>query len=145
MYVALQDSDSIDIIDTKSMSVIDTLRIGQSPMGLVYVARTRTGNTMNLSRQGLDKRIAILSIDVQGVTGSGIAQVRTLPGLDAIIIIVRELHVNHVFTVYAVRGQAATAILSVTSNAMGESPEALAFVHLFANYYDKIILRPTPS
>ena len=144
IYVALQYSDAIDVIDTRSMTVIDTLRIGQSPMALVYVARISAGSTMHLSRQGLDKRIEILSIDVQGVKGSGIAQVRSLPGLDEIIIIVRELPANHVFTVYAACGQEETAILSVNSNAMGDIPEALAFVHFFANYYDRIILRPTP-
>ena len=40
MYVALQYSDAVDVIDTRSMKVIDTLRVGQSPMALVYVART---------------------------------------------------------------------------------------------------------
>lgn len=143
MYVALQYSDAIDVIDTKSMTVIDTWRVGQSPMALVYIARTEAGSTKNLGRQGLDKRIEILPINVQGVTGSGIAQVRSLPGLDEIIIIVRELPVDSMFTVYAARGQEETTILSVASNAMGDIPEALAFVHFFANNYDRIILRPT--
>ncbi len=40
MYVVLQYSDALDVIDTKTMEVINTLHIGQSPMAAVYVART---------------------------------------------------------------------------------------------------------
>jgi YVTN family beta-propeller protein len=64
MYVALQYSDAVDVIDTKTMMVIDTLRIGQSPMAVVYVARSEEGSTENLTRQGLDMWINIFSIEV---------------------------------------------------------------------------------
>jgi YVTN family beta-propeller protein len=145
MYVALQYSDALDVIDTKTMAVIGHLRIGQSPMALVYVARTSAGSTANLSRQGLDARNEVLPINVQGVTGTGTAQIRTLPGLDEIIIDVRGLPPNRRFTVYAARGQNTTALLSATSNGMGAMSEVPAFVHFFDNHYDKVILRPTPS
>jgi hypothetical protein len=124
------------------MNVINTLRIGQSPMALVYVARTDAGSTANLSRQGLGMRIEVLPIRVQGVTGSGTAQIRALPGLDEIVVDVRQLPPNRTFTVYAVRGTQTTALMSATSNSMGGIPEALAFVHFFANNYDGVILRP---
>ncbi|MFG2041578.1 hypothetical protein [Dactylosporangium sp. NPDC048998] len=145
VYVALQYSDAVDVIDTRTMTVIDNLRIGQSPMALVYVARTGAASTANLSRQGLGARNEVLPVDVQGVTGVGTAQIRALPGLDEIVIDVRGLPPNRRFTVYAVQGQNATALLSATSNSMGVVPEALAFVHFFDNHYDKVILRPTPS
>jgi hypothetical protein len=90
-------------------------------------------------------RNEVLSVNVQGVTGAGTAQVRALPGLDEIVIDVRGLPPNRVFTVYAARGQATTALLTATSSAMGVIPEALAFVHYFANHYDKVILRPAAS
>jgi YVTN family beta-propeller protein len=142
IYVALQYSDAVDVIDTKTMTVIDTLRVGQSPMALVYVARSEKGSSENLTRQGLDKRIEIFYIDVEGVSGSGIAQIRALPGLDEIVVNVRGLPINRTFTVYAARGQETTALLTATSNNMGAIPESIAFVHFFANHYDKIILRP---
>jgi YVTN family beta-propeller protein len=145
IYVALQYSDALDVIDTKTMTVINTLRIGQSPMALVYVARTSAGSTDNLSRQGLDMRNENLPVDVQGVTGTGTAQIRALPGLDEIIIDVRELPPNRAFTVYAGRGQDTTALLTATSSATGAIPEALAFVHFFDNHYDKVILRAAAS
>lgn len=142
IYVAMQYSDAVEVIDTKSMTVIETLQVGQSPMALVYVARDSSGTDMNLSRQGLNKRIEVLSIFVQGTAGSGTAQVRELPGLDEIVIDVRGLPPNRAFTAYAMRGQEAAALLTATSNSMGVIPEALAFVHYFANGYEKIILRP---
>jgi YVTN family beta-propeller protein len=145
IYVALQYSDALDVIDTKTMTVIKTLRIGQSPMALVYVARSSAGSTANLGRQGLGMRNEVLPVKVQGVTGMGTAQVRALPGLDEIIIDVRGLPPNRAFTVYAARGQATTALLTATSSAMGVIPEALAFVHFFANHYDKVIVRPAAS
>jgi len=75
----LQYSDALDVIDTRSMQVVNTLRIGQSPMALVYVARTSAATTANLGRQGLDMRNEVLPVDVQGVAGAGTAQARALP------------------------------------------------------------------
>jgi YVTN family beta-propeller protein len=142
MYVALQYSDAVDVIDTRTMAVVNTLRIGQSPMALVYVARTSAGSTANLSRQGLGMRIENLPVHVQGVKGAGTAQIRALPGLDEVVVDVRGLPPNRRFTVYAARGRNTTALLSATSNSMGVIPEALAFVHFFDNHYDKVVLRP---
>ncbi len=144
MYVALQYSDAVDVIDTRSMKVIDTLRIGQSPMALVYVARTSPGSTAHLGKQGLGMRIENHPIEVQGVPGAaGNAQIRALPGVDEVVIDVRGLPANRAFTVYATRGNNATALLTAHSNEMGVIPEALAFVSFFANHYDKIVLRPS--
>jgi YVTN family beta-propeller protein len=144
MYVALQYSDAVDVIDTRSMKVIDTLRIGQSPMALVYVARTSPGSTAHLGHQGLGMRIENYPIEVQGVPGAaGNAQIRALPGVDEVDIDVRGLPANRAFTVYATRGNNATALLTAHSNEMGVIPEALAFVSFFANHYDKIVLRPS--
>jgi YVTN family beta-propeller protein len=145
IYVALQYSDALDVIDTKTMAVIKHLRIGQSPMALVYVARSGAGSTANLGRQGLDARNEVLPVDVQGVTGTGTAQIRALPGLDEIVIDVRGLPPNRRFTVYAARCQNTTALLSATSNGMGDMPEIPAFVHFFANHYTKVILRPAST
>jgi YVTN family beta-propeller protein len=143
MYVALQYSDAVDVIDTKSMQVINTLRIGQSPMALVYVARSSPGSTANLSRQGLGMRIDYRPIEVQGVPGAaGNAQLRALPGVDEVVVDVRGLPPNRAFTAYATRGNDTTALLTATSSDMGVIPEALAFVAFFANNYDKVILRP---
>jgi YVTN family beta-propeller protein len=141
-YVALQYSDGLDVIDTRSMKVIDTLRIGQSPMALVYVARSSPGSTTNLGRQGLGMRIEYWPIGVQGMPGTGNAQIRALPGIDEVTIDVRGLPASQRFTVYLARGRETTALMSATTNNMGNMEEAVAFLHVFANHYDKVIVRP---
>jgi YVTN family beta-propeller protein len=145
IYVALQYSDAVDVIDTRSMRVIDTLRIGQSPMALVYLARSSPGSTTNLSRQGLGMRIENRPITVQGVSGAGNAQIRALPGVDEIAVDVRGLPPHRAFTVYATRGTDTIALLTATSNGMGVIPEALAFVAFFTNSYENLILRPATA
>jgi YVTN family beta-propeller protein len=142
VYVALQYSDALDVIDTKSMEVIDTMRIGQSPMALVYVARSSPASTTNLGRQGLDMRNEYWPIEVQGVPGTGNAQIRALPGIDEVIIDVRGLPPSQRFTAYLTRGRQTTALLSATTDNMGNMEETVAFLHVFANHYDKVILRP---
>ncbi|GAB3831555.1 beta-propeller fold lactonase family protein [Dactylosporangium cerinum] len=142
MYVAMQYSDGVEVIDTRSMKVVQTLRAGQSPMALVYVARSTAGSTANLSRQGLDQRNEVLKVDVQNSDGTGTAQVRSLPGLDEVIVDVRGLPPNRRFTVYAARGHDTTALLSATSNAAGAIPEASAYLQFFGNRWDRVIVRP---
>ena len=142
-YVALQYSDAVDVIDTRSMKVIHTMRIGQSPMALVYVARSSPGSTTaNLGRQGLGMRIEYWPIGVQGMPGTGNAQIRALPGIDEVTIDVRGLPASQRFTVYLARGRETTALMSATTNNMGNMEEAVAFLHVFANHYDKVIVRP---
>jgi YVTN family beta-propeller protein len=142
VYVALQYSDALDVIDTRSMKVIDTMRIGQSPMALVYVARSSPGTTTaNLGRQGLGMRIENRPIEVQGASGTGDAQIRALPGIDEVTVDVRGLPANQRFTVYLARGSQTTALLSATTDNMGNMEEAVAFLDFFANHYDKVIVR----
>lgn len=90
-------------------------------------------------------RNEVLPVHVQGVTGTGTAQVRALPGLDEIVIDVRQLPPDHSFTVYGARGNQTTALLTATSDSLGAIPEALAFTEFFANKYDSVVLRPAPS
>ncbi|WP_261564730.1 beta-propeller fold lactonase family protein [Frankia gtarii] len=145
IYVALQYSDAVDVIDTRSMKVIDTLRVGQSPMALVYLARSSPGSTTNLTRQGLGMRIENRPVAVQGVSGTGDAQLRALPGVDEVAVRARGLPPHRAFTVYATRGIDTIALLTATSNSMGVIPEALAFVAFFANNYENLILRPAAT
>jgi YVTN family beta-propeller protein len=145
IYVAMQYSDSVEVIDTASMKVIGTMRAGQSPMALVFVARSAPGSTTGLSRQGLDQRNEVLKVDVQNSDGTGTAQVRSLPGIDEIIIDVRGLQPGKRYTVYAARGHDTTALLSTTANAAGAMPEVPAYVQFFGNHWDRVIVRPAPS
>jgi YVTN family beta-propeller protein len=144
IYVALQYSDGLDVINTKTMKVIKTLHIGQSPMALVYVARSSPGSTTGLSHQGLGMRNEYLPATVQGATGKATVQVRALPGLDEVVLVGWDLPASTTFTLYAAHGNNTTALMSTTTSAGGEIPEAFAYTDIFANHYNRFILRPSP-
>ncbi|MEV6114646.1 hypothetical protein AB0L59_19550 [Streptomyces sp. NPDC052109] len=143
IYVALQNSDAVDVIDTHTMSVIKTLHVGQSPMALVYVARsTPATTTNNLGRQGLDMRTQNLTLRVPAGSGRGTALVRALPGIDEVTIGATGLPPNHRFTAYAGNGSRTTALMSMMSNQLGNIDEALSYSYFFANHYTSVTLKP---
>lgn len=146
MYIALQKSDAVDVVDVATRNIIQTLRVGQDPQALVYVSNAvpegSDGKT-NLSRQGLGKRVENLKIEVRGVAGdaSGNANIREVKDLEEVDIAVRGLPPRQDFTAYASDGQHTAAIVDVTSDEQGVVPEALAFFKFFDNY-DRVILMP---
>jgi YVTN family beta-propeller protein len=144
IYVALQYSDGVDVIDTKTMKVIKTLHVGQSPMALVYVARSTPGSTTGLSHQGLGMRNEYLPATVEGASGKATVQVRALPGIDEVILIGWNLPASTPFTLYAARGNTTTQLLSTTTSASGGIGEALAFTDIFANHYNRFFIRRSP-
>ncbi|CCF83920.1 YncE family protein [Nitrolancea hollandica] len=143
VYVALQKSDAVDVIDTATNQVIATLRIGKDPQALVYVANAvpEGDGTTNLTQQGLGKRIEKLDVDVRGVSGGAKATIRAVQGLDEIDLAARGLPPDQAFTVFVSNGTDAKAIMDVQSDAQGMVPEALAFTKFFENY-DRVILIP---
>ncbi|MGK4585860.1 hypothetical protein [Kitasatospora sp. HPMI-4] len=143
VYVALQNSDAVDVIDTRTMSVITTLHIGQSPMALVYVARGAPATTTrNLGRQGLGMRTRNLPLEVHGTSGSGTALIRALPGIDEVDIGATGLPPNQLFTAYAGDGTRMTALMSMTSNQSGDIDEGFSYSYFFANHYGSVVLKP---
>ncbi|MEE1805241.1 YncE family protein [Streptomyces sp. BE133] len=147
IYIALQNSDAVDVIDTKTNSVIKTLPIGQSPMALVYVARsTPATSTQNLGRQGLGMRTQNLPLRVSGSSGQGTALIRALPGLNEVTIGATGLPPNQTFTAYASDGTRTTALMSMMSNEFGNIDESLSYSYFFPNHYTSVILKPgTPA
>lgn len=146
IYVALQKSDAVDVIDTRTNEVINTLRIGQDPQALVYVAGTvpEGDGTANLTEQGLGKRIENYEIDVSRLgdkDAKALASVRRVSELDEIDVTARGLPPNRSFTVYASDGRDAEPITGVTADEMGVVDEALAFTRFFGNY-NRVILLP---
>ncbi|MEU1628529.1 hypothetical protein ABZ746_25075 [Streptomyces sp. NPDC020096] len=143
VYVALQNSDAVDVIDTKTMSVITTLPIGQSPMALVYVARNAPATTtQNLGRQGLGMRTQNLPLEARGTSARGTALIRALPGIDEVDISATGLPPNQLVTAYASNGTRMTALMSMTSNELGDIDEGLSYSYFFANHYSSVVLRP---
>lgn len=147
VYVALQKSDAVDVIDTAANRVIRTLHVGQSPQALVYVAGAvpRGPGTENLSRQGLGRRVETLAVDVRGASGQAKATIRELDSLDEIDVTARDLPPSTTFAVLAARGDAEPTLLrEVRSDDAGTVATGLAFTAFFENY-DRIILTPKRS
>jgi YVTN family beta-propeller protein len=146
IYVALQNSDAVDVIDTATDTVIDTLHIGQDPMALVYVAgAVPQGDGRNgLSRQGLDRPVETTSVEIRGASGTAALTIRSLNGVDELVLNVRGLPANAMFTLNGVRSDGTTApLFSITTNASGSVDQALAYTNFFG-IYDHAFLAPTP-
>lgn len=143
IYVALQNSDAVDVIDTHTNSVIKTLHIGQSPMALVYVARsTPATSTSNLGRQGLDMRTQHFALRILGSSGRGTALIRALPGIDEVTIGANGLTPNQQVTAYASDGTRTTALMTMKTNEFGNIDEGLSYSYFFANHYTSVTLKP---
>lgn len=138
LYVALQKSDAVDVIDTATNKLIDTLRVGQDPQALVYVEGAVPDGeegTASLSQQGLNARVENLPIEIAGAEDAkGSANIRTVSGLEEIDISVRGLPPEKSFSVFATKGEAQQVLRSIKSDKTGGVDEALAFADFFDNY-----------
>ena len=144
LYVVLQKSDVLDIIDTATNEVIATLSVGQDPQALVYVAGAASGaDAPNLGRQGLDQRVENLAIEVRGAEGaSAAANIRQVAGTEEIDITASGLPAGQSFTVFAQDQDGGThPIRSITADQNGDVGEALAYADFF-DVYDGLILVP---
>jgi YVTN family beta-propeller protein len=147
LYVALQNSDALDVIDTATDAVIHTMRIGQDPMALVYVAgAVPSGNgRRGLTHQGLDRRIENLTVQIRGVTGRATLTVRQLDQIDQLVLNARGLPANRTFNVEGTRPDGnATPLFSITTNARGSVDQALAYTQFFGAYRGAVLTRGNP-
>ncbi|MEJ7765435.1 MAG: beta-propeller fold lactonase family protein [Acidimicrobiales bacterium] len=142
VYVALQKSDTVDVIDTATRSVIATLPVGQDPQALVYVARTSGGSADGLTDQGLGERVQTYPLTTTAAGATGAATVRNILGLDEVDVTASGLTPDTAYDVFAVAGDTRTKLLTATSDDNGTIPEALAFVEFFDNDYDTVTLAP---
>jgi YVTN family beta-propeller protein len=142
VYVALQNSDAVDVIDTATDAVIHTIRVGQDPMALVYVAgAVPNGNgRRGLTRQGLDQPIENLTVQTRGVPGKAMLTVRKLAGFDQLVLNARGLPANRTFTVEGIRPDGkGTPLFSVRADARGSVDQALAYTR-FLGVYKRVFL-----
>jgi YVTN family beta-propeller protein len=138
VYVGVEKSDAVDVIDTDTLQVIQTLRIGQEPQALVYVANAVPdgGGTQGLTQQGLNRRVLTRDLPV----GGGIARVtvREVDTLDQIQVVARGLPPNADFLV-SIAGQSQVPVIRrFTTNAQGAG-ELLAFTDFFDDFTDVVI------
>jgi YVTN family beta-propeller protein len=140
VYVGMEKSDAVDVIDTGSNQVIDTMRVGQEPQALVYVANavTQGGGRDGLTRQGLDKRVLTRDLPVAG--GVVRVTIREVDTLDQIQVVARGLPANTAFSVQlANSGGETTAIRRFMTNAQGGA-EFFAFIKFFDAFGDVAVI-----
>jgi YVTN family beta-propeller protein len=144
IYVALQNSDAVDVIDTATDTVLKTLHVGQDPMALVYVAdAVPVGNgTRGLSRQGLDRPVANIAVQARGASGTGALTVRALDDTDQLVFSAHGLPAHQTFTLNGIRPDgSATPLFSVSTTAMGTVDQALDYTD-FIGVYNSAVLTP---
>jgi YVTN family beta-propeller protein len=144
IYVALQKSDAVDVIDTATDSVIKTLQVGQDPMALVYVADAvpHGRGTRGLTHQGLGKRIQTMPAQVRGSAGTATVTIRATDGIDELDFAARGLTPHATFTAYGVRPDGTSSPLTaMTAGADGSVDQALAFTDFFGVYTEVYLAR----
>ena len=148
IYVALQNSDAVDVIDTATDAVTKTIHVGQDPMALVYVANAvPTGSGRRaLSRQGLGQPVENLPVQVGGASGSGVLTVRKLDGIDQLVFNGRGLPARGTFTVEGVRPDGTVSpLFSVRATARGTVDQALAYTDFFGVYANAMLVPARPG
>jgi YVTN family beta-propeller protein len=145
IYIGLQNSDAVDVVDTATDTVINTLRVGQAPMALVYVANAvpNADGRRGLSRQGLNRLIENIAVDTQATAGAAMLTIRRLDDVDQLVLNARGLPENAMFTVRGVRPDGTTtALFSVKASAHGTVDQALDYSDFFG-VYNRAVLTPT--
>ena len=164
MYIVNEHSDTVDVADTSTLEVLDTVKVGQEGQALVYVANavpTGTG-TQNLGTQGLNLQVENRLFDVQNLPGtlpgnatgppSALLTVRAASGLDMFQLIGRNLKLNGTYVAEARLNQGLggsqpiplVQFVASTPAAGGcaTAPQVLAFFKFFGVYdIESVIVR----
>ncbi|WP_405906039.1 beta-propeller fold lactonase family protein [Streptomyces sp. NBC_00828] len=140
MYVGMEKSDAVDVIDTATNKVIDTVGVGQEPQALVYVPNAApAGSAANLGRQGLGNAPRNVSTTLpDGTAGETMrpdnkgrqleATIRPVSGLDMIQLQARGLQPTTTYQAYSVQKDGSRIrLLSFTTDSAGNAPQVLAF------------------
>jgi DNA-binding beta-propeller fold protein YncE len=151
MFIVNEHSDTMDVADPSSLTVLHTLNVGQESQALVYVAGAvpSGGGRQNLGTQGLSSSVAqnrLVPVNDPSSQAkespSALITIRKLSGLDMFQIIGRNLVLNSTYLASAsclkcnglqmplVEFSATTE----TSNGCGSAPQVLAFFKFFDVY-----------
>ncbi|MGH3244351.1 MAG: beta-propeller fold lactonase family protein [Spirillospora sp.] len=141
MYIGLEKSDAVDVIDTGTNRVINTIRTGQEPQAIVYVpdAVSSPGSASGLGRQGLEGGTRnVPTVLPDGSAGDPMrpggkgrvleATVRPVGGLDMVQLQARDLSPATTYEAYAVEASGRrTPLVSFTTDEGGKAPQVLSF------------------
>lgn len=122
VYINLENGDAVQVIDTATNTIISTIKVGQMPQALVYVANAvPTGDgRANLTMQNVGLRVE--ASDVM-ITGGGEAEIvlRELVGVDSVDVQASKLAAGAKYNVFAVKADGTRQLIGdLTANAMGK-------------------------
>lgn len=104
VYISLENADAVQVIDTAANRVIQTIKIGQMPQALVYVANAVPSGD---GRAGLTMQNVGLRVEEQKtiIAGGGEATIvlRELVGVDSVDVTAEGLTPNAKYNVFAVK------------------------------------------
>jgi YVTN family beta-propeller protein len=104
VYIVLENGDAVQVIDTATNRVIDTIKSGQMGQALVYVANAVPSGdgSIGLTRQNVGLRIEEQKITVVG-GGEATVILRELIGVDSVEVDATGLTPGAKYNVYAVK------------------------------------------
>ncbi|MDO0924022.1 beta-propeller fold lactonase family protein [Streptomyces sp. TG1A-8] len=140
LYVGLEKSDKVDVIDTATNEVVDTIGVGQEPQALVYVSDAApAGSAAGLGQQGLGgspRNVPTALPDGtagetmrRGNKGRSLeATIRPVSGLDMIQLQARDLQPTTTYQAYSVDAEGnRIPVVSFTTDSSGNAAQVLAF------------------
>ena len=110
LYIVNEHSDTLDVVDTAALRVVQTLGVGQEGQAVIYVSDAVPSGpgTEGLGAQGLtaapalNKLVPVQSRDGSYCNGEALITVRPLPGVDEFQLIGRNLRPGGKYTASAV-------------------------------------------
>jgi YVTN family beta-propeller protein len=144
LYIGNEHSDSVDVVDPRTLQVLCTLHVGQESQSLVYVAGAVTSGdgTKGLGRQGLGYRVENKALPVGGtMNGSALVTVRAVDGLDMVQYIGNGLMENTTYVAsascYECKGTQIPLLRfsgKPTAKGCAVAPQVLGFFQFFGVY-----------
>ena len=153
LYIVNEHSDTVDVVDTSTLKVIDTLNVAQEGQALIYVAGAVTSGdgTQNLGRQGLGMKVENQLVPVSGTSnGTSLVTIREAVGLDMVQFIGRNLEINTTYVAKASCNKCNGVKIPLVeftgkpnSQGCATAPQVLAFFK-FQGVYDinSLIVKP---
>lgn len=145
VYVGLEKSDTVDVIDTATRTVVATVAVGQEPQAVVYVAGAAGGvaDRATLGRQGLAPGTRSVPVDIRRSPGTLEATIRPVDGVDMVQLQGRQLAPNGRYTAYGDRGGDLVPLVEFAADERGAAPQVLAFLRFGGVYTDRIVVAPS--
>ena len=143
VYINLENQDAVQVIDTTTRTVVATVKVGQMPQALVYVANAVPSGdgTAGLTQQNVNLKITSQKVTVAG-SGEAEVVVRELDGVDSIDVDAKGLIAGAKYKVLAVSAAGAQQVIAdFKADATGKG-KINPNVKFFDAGYTRVVVEP---